>query len=141
MVRQIDSTTRRKIARALVEGVGKGESVDQLAKRIGPVISNRRRARTIARTEVGKASQMGQLESFAQSNVVERKQWNTSQDEFVRDSHVAADGQVVDLEEQFQLGSGARASFPLDPSLPAGDLVNCRCFVTPVFVEETGDEE
>jgi len=141
MVQQVNATTRRKIARALVEGTAAGESVDQLAKRMGPVISNRKRARTIARTEVGKASQMAQLESFAQSQVVERKMWNTSLDEFVRDSHVATEGQIVDLEESFTLGSGARASFPLDPSLPAADLINCRCFVTPVFVAETGEEE
>lgn len=139
MVRQVNQTTKDRISRALVEGQGKGESVDQLAKRISGEIVNRKRARTIARTEVGKASQLGQLESFAQSQVVEMKAWNTSRDGAVRDSH-QIDGQTVDLDGFFQLPSGSRAAHPLDPTLPASDLINCRCFLTPVFVEDDGSE-
>ncbi|GAG31750.1 unnamed protein product, partial [marine sediment metagenome] len=31
---------------------------------------------------------------------------------------------------------GAQARGPADASLPAGDRINCRCFVTPVFLDE-----
>jgi SPP1 gp7 family putative phage head morphogenesis protein len=136
MVTKVDKHTKNLITRELIKGTSKGESADQLAKRLKSRISNRKRARTIARTEVGKAVQLAQVESFAQSGVVEKKQWNTSRDSFVRDSHSSAHGQIVDLDDLFRLGSGALAVMPYDPSLPAGDIVNCRCFVTPVFVNE-----
>jgi uncharacterized protein with gpF-like domain len=136
MVERIDRVTANRITRALVTGTNKGESIDQMAKRISGSIISRKRARVIARTEVGKASQIAQLDSFTQSDVVERKRWNTSLDNFVRDSHVATDNQVQPLNEQFVLGSGALADAPLDQSLPPEDLVNCRCFVTPVFTND-----
>lgn len=130
---QVDRVTRERLARQLAAGTAAGESVDQLARRIESVFGDRKRGRTIARTEVGTAHQQGQLESFRQSGVVTGKRWNTSRDDAVRDSHADAEGQEVPLDADFELGSGARAEAPLDPSLPAEDRINCRCFVTPVL--------
>lgn len=135
MVGDVDKTTQRFLARELAAGAQAGESVDQLAKRVDRVFRNPRRARTIARTEVGIANQTGQLEGFRQSGIVERKRWRTSRIN-TRDSHAATDGQTVELGQRFELGSGATAEHPLDPSLPASDIVNCRCFVVPVFEGE-----
>lgn len=128
----VNATTLAKIGRALAAGVADGESVDQIAKRIDPIFRNRKRSRTIARTEVGKANQQGQLEGFDSSGLVEKKRWNSSIDEKVRDSH-QINGQVVGLRDEFELANGVMAQHPLDPSLPAADLINCRCFVSPVI--------
>jgi len=138
MVRQVNQTTKDRITQQLVEGQGKGESIDQLAKRIEGALINRKRARTIARTEVGKASQMGQLESFAQADLVERKEWHSSLDDDVRNSHRidGKPGAIADLEGFFTLNNGVRAAHPLDPTLPAEDLINCRCFMLPVFEDD-----
>jgi hypothetical protein len=43
---------------------------------------------------------------------------------------------VQALEEDFELASGNRAAYPGDDSLPADEVVNCRCFVTPVLEED-----
>lgn len=138
MAERVDRTTANRITGALVAGTNKGESIDQMAKRISGSIISRKRARVIARTEVGKASQIAQLDSFRQSDVIQRKQWNTSLDNFVRDSHAETQGQVKPLDELFELGSPGYnlADAPLDPGLPPEDLVNCRCFVTPVFIND-----
>ena len=79
--------------------------------------------------------QEAQKEGYRQTGVVERQQWNTSLDDRVRDSH-QIDGQVVDLDDSFSLGNGVNAPGPAHASMPVGDRVNCRCFLTPVFFDE-----
>lgn len=131
-------TTARRIQRALREGLLAGEGVDEIGTRLRKVFKIRRQeARTIARTEVLKASQTAQIESFKQAGVVPKKRWNTSRDPLVRDNHVAADGQVVAVDDAFVLGNGELAMAPgigaRGRTLSAGNTINCRCFVTPVL--------
>jgi len=143
LVRHVNETTRRRLRAALLEGVDAGEGQDAIARRVRGVFAARRdHARSIARTEVLRAAQSAHLEGFSQSGVVERKQWNTSQDDAVRDSHAETDGQVRDLEAAFMLGDGEAADAPgigvAGAPLSARNAINCRCFVTPVF---SGEEE
>lgn len=135
-VTRVNQTTKDLITRALRDGQSAGEGVDGIAKRMNGAIMNRKRARTIARTEVGKGAQVAQRESFKQSGVVEGKRWNTSLDAAVRDSHQVLEGVQVPLEGVFKFSSGETADHPLDPQLSAGETVNCRCFLTPVFIDE-----
>ena len=55
------------------------------------------------------------------------KAWVTS---FInsRDTHIAANGQTVGINEYFTVG-GYRAKTPRDPSLPIQELANCHCSV------------
>lgn len=134
---RINATTKRRLARILREGVANGDSITAMTPRINAVMLNRKRARTIARTEVGAASQSGQLQSMVQGGVATAKRWHTSRDGDPRHpSREGLEGQTVPLAEKFDLGNGARAMHPLDPSLPAEELVNCRCFVLPVVAED-----
>jgi len=140
MVSRVNSTTRARLRRALAAGTADGDSIDGLVKRIRDVFRARRdQARTIARTEVHRAVQRGQIEGFRQSGVVEKKQWNTSQDDAVRDSHLI-DGQIVRLDEPFELDDGELADSPGEGAdgteLSAHNAINCRCFVTPAFEED-----
>jgi uncharacterized protein with gpF-like domain len=84
---------------------------------------------------VASAVQSAQVQGFKQTGVVERKMWNTSLDASVRDSH-EIEGQTVGLDDLFTLSNGAQARAPADASLGAGDRINCRCFVNPVFIDE-----
>jgi hypothetical protein len=132
-------TLSEEITTALAEGAAAGEGVSERAKRIEIAIGDgfdirRSHSKTIARTEMGKATQKAQTEGYRQSGIVEQKQWNTSRDDAVRDSH-QIDGQIVALDDEFVLEDGARASEPMADSLPAEDVINCRCFVTPVIGE------
>jgi SPP1 gp7 family putative phage head morphogenesis protein len=137
LVQQTNRTTQKLISRQLEAGTAEGESIDQIAKRIRGVFTQRRRnhARTIARTEVLKASQQAQLDSFALAGI-ERRAWHTSQDAAVRDSHEYADGQIRAVGEPFDL-AGEPALAPgigLGGSqLSAGNSINCRCFLVPVL--------
>lgn len=71
--------------------------------------------------------------SYKESGVVAGKEWLAAMDERTRPSHAAANGQIVKLDEKFTLGSGNKAKRPLDPSLPAEDLIGCRCVTVPVI--------
>jgi hypothetical protein len=137
LVQHANRTTQRAISSALQKATDEGESIDQMAKRIRGVFTTRRKhARTIARTEILKASEQSQLLGFETSGVVERKQWNDSRDAGVRHSH-QIDGQQRALREPFQLADGELADAPgvgaYGGQLSAGNAINCRCFVTPVL--------
>lgn len=56
------------------------------------------------------------------------KEWVTIADEKVREAHVAADSQVVRLNQPFRVG-GQLLRWPGDTSLgaTAGNVINCRC--------------
>ncbi len=125
------SASWRSIGEILRKGIADGASPSSVAARIKTTTFSSDRAKTIARTEIGKANQQGQQLAMENSQVVQEKRWNTSQDGDVRPSH-RIDGQKVSLSSEFTLKNGQKAQHPLDPGLPVGDVVNCRCFVTPV---------
>ncbi len=135
LVKHANRTTQEYLARTLSEGTLEGESLDQLAKRVRSVFKTRRKhARTIARTEVLKASQTAQLESYEVADI-EEKQWFTARDPDVRDDH-RIEGQIVARGEPFILGNGEAAAAPGigfgGTNLSAGNAINCRCYVLPV---------
>lgn len=138
---QVSRTTVKRatsrIIDAMKESVAAGESLSERTKRIRDAIGQgfevrRNEARTIARTEMLKATQKAQTLGYIQSEVVEGKQWNTSRDDAVRDAH-QIDGQVVGLADDFTLADGATGSEPGADTLPVEDVVNCRCFMTPIL--------
>lgn len=134
-VARIDSTTRNKIQRILGVGAKDGSSIQEIARSLRPIFLDRKRARTVARTEIGAANQFGTMAGFESSGVVRGKVWNDSMDAFVRHSHNIG-GQQRNMDEPFDLRSGNRAMAPLDRSLPASDVANCRCFVTPILIDD-----
>lgn len=93
------------------------------------------RPRLIASGEVNAALFFGRHEMIAQ--LIDRgrlrpdwvtREWRTSRDERVRNSHVAMHGQVrlwgVPFSSPF---SGAMLMHPHDSLAPASEVVNCRC--------------
>lgn len=144
----VNSTTVARLADRILDanalGMAAGEALASRAKRIqaatrGAFEMRRRNAVTIARTEMLRATQRGQLLGFEQSGVKPKKQWNTSLDDAVRDSH-RIDGQTRELAEPFELPPGPRVGTELAEApgvgfgtpLSAGNVIGCRCFVTPV---------
>ncbi len=134
----VNDTTKRNIARTLSQGIGEGDSLDQLAGRVRRVFNqaSKSRARTIARTETLTATQNGQLVAFDQSEVVEGKRWNHALFEPQRDWHRAIHGTVRRRGEMWDL-NGERALAPgvgegMTP-LSARNRINCRCNLTPVL--------
>ncbi len=124
-------TIKRQVSTTLSAGAAKGESIDQLAKRVKSVFNAAdKRAKTIARTEVIGSTNFARNESIRASGFIE-KEWFTALDEKVRDTHAAAHGDVVRVNEPWIVG-GASLMFPGDPNGPPEEIINCRC--VPVVV-------
>lgn len=134
-IKDINNTTRRSLRRSLAKGVEAGETTDQLAKRVRHTfrVADKSRSLTIARTEVGRASNFGSLKGMQQAGV-EGKEWLATQDGLVRDSHKRLNGDVVGIDEYFRSGRH-RAQYPGGFGVPAEDI-NCRCGILPVLSEE-----
>ena len=101
----------------------------------------RQRGETIARTETLKALNAGRQEALDQlienpNNDVRAEDvvraWDSTGDARTRETHAAADGQVVPQGGAFTVG-GYSMMYPGDTSLgaPAGETINCRCYMEP----------
>ena len=92
------------------------------------------RTEMIARTETIRSSNAGSDELYREWGV-QQHEWLATKDDRVRDDHLAADGQIVGIDEPFIVG-GYEADFPGDPNLPPEESINCRCTVLPVMEGE-----
>lgn len=133
--RLIVGTTRERLRETLTEGVESGESTDRLVERIQETVEGAgvERAKVIARTEIVRASNAGAHEAHVQAGI-EEEEWLATQDEYVRETHAAMDGQRKPMGGMFRSPSGAEGAFPGDFGEPAEDI-NCRCAVLPVVPE------
>lgn len=136
LLQSVNQTTRKRLALAfdeVAEGLRQGLTTEDIAKNIEARIkdvfkeASKSRAKTIARTEIGRAFTATRLEAFKELGV-ENVQWLSSRDEVVRDSHDqhgGLDGTVVPLGQSFIAGIDLK--FPKDPNAPASETINCRC--------------
>lgn len=142
LIEGINVTTRNAIRSALQEGVLAGEGPRQLANRISDVMrdATRRRAITIARTEVARSANFARWQGMAQSGVVFRRRWVTARDARVRDPHRFLHGKTAGINEPFSLSDGGRSVTAMHPGgFGVASLdINCRCVTVPVV--DLGDE-
>jgi len=127
------------VRRAIADGRPVAQAdIDRMAQQYSNKLL-RQRGETIARTETLKALNAGRQEALAQlienpNNDVQAQDvvraWDSTGDARTRETHAAADGQVVPQGEAFTVG-GYSMMYPGDTSLgaPAGETVNCRCVV------------
>jgi hypothetical protein len=95
--------------------------------------SERSRALTIVRTEMGRAFSVASQERQKQAAEVLpglQKQWRRSGKVHSRRSHDLADGQTVEVDEPFVIG-GVEMMYPRDPKAPAKETINCGCISLP----------
>jgi hypothetical protein len=90
-------------------------------------------AKRFALTETGIAAELAQAETYRRNGVA-RKQWNILGAN-TRPTHAELSGVQVGIDEHFVVG-GFEADHPLDPQLPAEELVNCHCWLSPVVDDE-----
>ena len=90
-------------------------------------------AKRFALTETGIASELAQVETYRRNGVT-GKRWNIT-GVGTRESHADLSGESIDMDEKFDVG-GSPADHPLDPSLPADELVNCHCWISPVVSDD-----
>lgn len=124
----VAETTRSQIVTAVAKGYEDGAGVAEIARNIFNTIDeiSRLRADTIARTETHGAANYGSDQAARELGLPLRREWLASHDERTRDTHAAADAQVVGMEQPFIVGNAA-LMFPGDPAGPPEEVVNCRC--------------
>lgn len=144
--KDINQTTQERIAgelrEILIEAENEGLNVPQVQERIYDRISQVYNVRKsdyeterIARTEVTKASNAGQLEGMRQSGVVQHKGWLAALDSRVRDTHIQAhqryNEEGIPIDALFEVGR--------DQMLHPGgghvleENINCRCVAIPIL--------
>lgn len=127
----------RTVARAADAGEGlTSKQVDAMVDRYRERYIQYR-SEVIARTESMTAAAEGSHEAVVQAieagdvspDRIERT-WNPAEDNRVRDSHEAMDGQTVAYDQPFITGHGVRIRFPGDPQAPPEERIQCRCTVS-----------
>lgn len=141
--KEINDTTRNalreKLAAEVSEGIQHGEAMPKITDRLRAATDgvyenmSEARAMMIARTETMSSVNFGQFETY-RGEGVKQKEWLATQDDRTRDDHAAANGQIVGIDEPFDVG-GEQLIYPGDPNGDPGEIVNCRCTVLPVLEE------
>lgn len=124
----INGETGRRISSTIADGLGAGDSFEQLRKRVQDVFTDAtdRRAEVIALTETNSAVNSGRFGAMETAGV-EAKGWLTSHLDGTRASHLACEEQgAIGVTDLFANG----LMHPGDPSGPPEEVINCRCHLT-----------
>lgn len=143
---ELNQTSKKKLLKALrktmSESIENGDGLEVMkdklqesAKGVFSELSDTR-AYLIARTETGASVNMGQMATYKATGI-EQKEWIATLDDRTRDSHIAMDGQIADIDMTFEVpndvdGGTDAMLYPSDPNGSAGNVCNCRCSIAPV---------
>lgn len=118
---------KRKISAQVSRGIATGMSFQQVAQQLAATSNiGFNNAVRIARTEGHRIQIQSGMDACYKAkdkgaDVV--KQWDSTLDSSTRESHVAVDGEIRELDKPFSNG----LMFPGDPSGGAAEVCNCRC--------------
>jgi hypothetical protein len=123
------------IMRSIEEGLNAGETRKELMSRISTAFDEikKSRAETIANTETAAAFNYARDKAMREAGVT-HKRWLHSQSPLIKEprpTHVAADGQIVPIDEPFDIG-GVPMMRPGDESAGPDEIINCHCVAIPV---------
>lgn len=152
----VQSTVAQRLRSALIDVFSESNAVGTLQDKILAEFEalsretrrqfnmNARRARTIARTEVGQASSVvrtERLDEAADSGLIDQKRWITAVPReaappyedggSVRFQHWSMDGQVTSAKGSWTMPDGTILRAPKAPGGPAKQIINCRCDEAP----------
>jgi hypothetical protein len=118
---------KKKITAQVSRGISTGMSFQQVAEQLaGTSNIGYNNAVRIARTEGHRIQCQAGMDACytAKDKGAEVvKQWDSTLDSSTRESHVAVDGEIRELDEKFSNG----LMFPSDPAGGAAEVINCRC--------------
>lgn len=134
-VTSVNLTSQKQILKILQDTYQQSESIAFAEKRMRTFYKDqsKMRATRTAITEMNGLTNGAAVIGYKQAGV-EKLQWISAFLDTSRETHMDADGQVVNAGELFQVGDSAMA-FPSDPRGLAEDTINCHCTVI-AFVED-----
>ena len=121
------SLLKKKIAAQVSRGISTGMSYQQVAQQLAGVSNiGFNNAVRIARTEGHRIQCQAGMDACYKAkergaDVV--KKWDSTLDAKTRESHIAVDGEIRELDKPFSNG----LMFPSDPNGAAAEVINCRC--------------
>ena len=117
----------KQMSSKLLQGILNGDSVPKIANSLLEVVGNNMdSAVRNARTMVTGAENRGRLDSYKElddQGLVQEKVWIATPDSRTRASHLAVDGEHVDVKDTFSNG----LEYPADPAGDPAEVYNCRC--------------
>ncbi|WP_440896251.1 phage minor head protein [Amphibacillus sp. Q70] len=120
----------KQVTTSLLDAARTGKSYAVAAKNISEMTeATYKRAFRIARTEGGRVQSTAKQRSYVEAKkkgVDLKKKWLSTLDNNTRDTHQGLDGQVVEIEEQFESLNGNKADGPRLFGVASEDI-NCRC--------------
>jgi len=127
----------KKVNSAITQGILQGRTIPEIADSLSTAVSDQNEAAMVrtARTAMTSAENAGRLEGMKQaeeSGIQMKKQWLAANDDRVRETHAALDGQIVDVDEPFRV-DGMEIMYPGDPSADPSLVYNCRCTLKYIY--------
>ena len=129
----MSKSTFVKVRSNVIAGVIAGQGATNIATTLvaSKILSSKKKADMVARTETLGAINAGNVESAQQSKVVKEKEWITTLDGSERESHADMDGVRVGLTELFDV-EGDKMTAPTQGADPEQNI-NCRCTILEVL--------
>lgn len=114
----------------ILKGIMLGDSIPDLAKRLGGVAemdknAATRNARTMVTSAENKARQDG-FERAVNKGIILKREWIAAIDNRTRHAHALLNGQLADPNKPFNSELGD-IMYPGDPSAHPANVYNCRC--------------
>ena len=133
-ITNITETTRAQIIRGIARGEAEGLGVAGVARFVRDLVPSLsvQRANLIARTETHGAANYGANGAAKETGLTIIKEWVSAADERTRTSHQLMDGKKADIDGTFENG----LFYPGDPNGEPEEIINCRCAVSHIVVDE-----
>jgi hypothetical protein len=133
----ITETTKDQIRRFMIQSAEQNLTLTETIALLRTTGITNYRAELIARTETGRAANIGSMVGATSTGLVYVKEWISARDNRTRRiprdqfDHLNMDGTKIPMDERFKL-QNKKGGFdfmlhPCDSSGSAGDVCNCRC--------------
>lgn len=125
-VKQLANKINLTMAQGIIQGYSYRKIANEINKQMNIGADN---ANRLARTEVHRAFEKASLDKGMEAQelgIEMQKMWVSAIDDRTRESHVAADGQTVPLNQPF-IVQGESLMYPGDFAGSASNVIHCRC--------------
>jgi hypothetical protein len=133
----MNETTKTKLAKRLSASIEEGQGIQQQITNILDACDGvydemtTTRATLIARTESCSTENFGIVSTYKIEGI-QQKEFLATKDDRTREAHADADGQIVGIDEKFNVG-GEQMDYPGDPECSAANICECRCTMLAVI--------